>query len=426
MYLDNNATTRPTPRVIHAMTRALSESWENPSSTHRPGQRARSQVELARQSIADLIGGRAREITFTSGGTESIDLAIRGSIGAWITARRGVHTPRILTTAVEHSAVRDLCQELTKLGIADTATIKLLPDGIVDLDALAAQIDDHTALVSIQWANNETGIIQPVHAIHALCQSRGVIFHCDGVQWVGKMPCPALADTQPNVTTPTPTSITPPPHRHAHAPTIPCDLLSISPHKFHGPKGVGALWTATGVKLRPLMLGSQELGRRGGTENVPGIVGAGEAAIEAKEWLDSQVSSDTPPSLTHPITTIARGTQLRDDFESKVLSLCPSARVNTTTPHRLWNTTNIGFEGLEAEAILMALSEKGVYASAGAACSSGSLDPSPVLLAMGIEPAIAHGSIRFSISRYTTKDELDQAAQIVAMCINKLRRVLPR
>jgi cysteine desulfurase len=253
------------------------------------------------------------------------------------------------------------------------------------MDALAASLTPDTALVSIQWANNETGVIQPVETIASLCRERGVLFHCDAVQVIGKEPVGS---------------------------SLPCDLLSFSPHKFHGPKGVGVLWTRPGVKLRPTLLGTQELGRRGGTENVPGIIGAGVAAREAAEWL------------ADPAARSAIGA-LRDHFENLILKAVPDAVINGQGAPRLWNTTNIGFPRLEAEALLLLLSERGLCASAGAACSSGSLDPSPVLLAMGVPEPIAHGSLRFSLSKHTTREEIDQAARTVIESVTRLRASLP-
>ncbi|USO00285.1 MAG: cysteine desulfurase [Phycisphaeraceae bacterium] len=370
-YLDNNATTQPLPEVVDGVRRALEEHWHNPSSVHRPGQAARHAVELARASLAGLIGVPARQVTLTSGGTESIDLAIRGVLGA-----SGKQV--LITSRAEHAAVRNLAERLEQAGQTEVRWIPLLEGGVVDAAALPGLLEG-AALVSVQWANNETGVIQPVEAIAAACRERGVPYHCDAVQWVGKMP----------VESP------------------PCDLLTFSAHKFHGPKGVGGLWVRPGVRLRPVLAGSQELGRRGGTENVPGILGAGVAAEAARAWLANAGER-------------ARLAALRDRFESAVLERCPGAVVNGAGRDRLWNTTNIGFPRLEAEALLLAMSERGLAASAGSACSSGSLDPSPVLLAMGVPPEIAHGSVRFSLSRFTTDDEINEAIEIVATCVDRV------
>lgn len=380
--LDNNATTKPTPEACAAVQRGMTDLWHNPSSVHRPGQAARHALELARAQIAALIGASPRRLTLTASGTESIHLGVRGLLGA--TTKR-----TIITTAIEHAAIRDLCEQLA----GDGVTVRLAPldaHGVADPDALAALIDDDTALVSIQWANNETGVIHPVRAIGELCRARAVPFHCDATQWVGKMPCDLGAPDAPAI-----------------------DLLTASAHKFHGPKGVGLLWTGPGVRLRPVMPGSQELGRRAGTENLPAILGAGVAAEQALVWLADPGERD-------------RLAGLRDAFEERVIAGCQGAHTNPSPAcPRLWNTTNIAFPRLGAEALLMGFSERGLCASAGAACSSGSLDPSPVLLAMGIPSESAHGSVRFSLSRDTTEQELRDAADLVAAVVQRLAAVLP-
>ena len=376
-YLDSNATTRPTPGVIAAVRSALERDWANPSSVHRAGQSARRVVELGRAALAGLIGAKPRDLVLCSSGTESIDLALRGALGA--TGKRV-----LITTAVEHAAVRDLAGALARERGVEVRLAPIGPGGVVDAAALAEMLSPEVGVVSVQWANNETGAIQPVHEIGAACRAAGVAFHCDAVQWVGKMPLEVRA---------------------AEAPAI--DLLSFSPHKFHGPKGVGCLWVRPGVGVRPAVHGAQELGRRGGTENVPGIAGAGVAALEAAAWLGDAGERE-------------RLGALRDRLEAGVLERVPGAVVNGGRAERLWNTTNIGLRGLEAEAVLMLLSERGVAASAGAACSSGSLDPSPVLLAMGIEPAVAHGSIRLSLDRFTTRAEVDHAIGAIGQAVERL------
>ena len=386
IYLDNNATTRPSPEVTEAVGRALSEFWHNPSSMHRPGQAARAQVELARKDAAALIGARPREVVFTSGGTESIDMAVRGVLG---TVPRSGGRP-IVSTKVEHAAVRELLEALEKRA---QATIRWAPvdrDGLVNLDALPSLLDG-AALAVFQWANNETGAVQPVEQVAALCREKRVTFLCDGSQWVGKEPAGGERDGGTRQET-----------------ILPCDLLAFAPHKFHGPKGVGMLWVRPGLGLAPTIHGSQELGRRGGTENVPGILGAGAACRLARQWLSQPAER-------------SRLAALRDRFEQLVLAGCPGAVVNSAGAPRIWSTTSIGFPRLEAEALLLMLSERGLCASAGAACSSGSLEPSPVLLAMGIPEAIAHGSLRFSLSRETTDAEIEEAAAIVAECVGRLK-----
>lgn len=380
IYLDHNATTRPTPEVVAEVARACSDLWANPSSVHRAGQAVRAAVELARAEVADLIGARPREITFTSGGTESIHLALRGVL-------ERAKAPVLVTSRVEHAAVRELAGQLERSGKAEVRWAALGPGGVVDIEQLGALLDGAT-LASVQWVNNETGVIQPVEAIGAACARAGVLWHCDATQWVGKMPTD-VGSASPR-----------------------CDLLSFSAHKFHGPKGVGMLWARPGVGLKAPMPGAQELGRRGGTENVPGILGAAVAARQAREWLADPAARE-------------RSAGRRDSFEAGVRAACPETVVNGAEAAcgRIWTTANIGFPRLEAEALLILLSERGLCASAGAACSSGSLEPSPVLLAMGVPDAVAHGSVRFSFSRETTDAEMDAAVAVVAACVEHLGRL---
>jgi cysteine desulfurase len=383
IYLDNNATTRPCPAAIEAAGLAMREAWQNPSSVHRAGQNARAQLEMARKAIAELIGAKPREITFLSSGTESIQLAIRGVVHA---QPKHDDPPLVVSTKVEHSAIRELLADMEARGEARVHWLEVDGAGLVQLESVADALALKPAIVSVQWVNNETGVIQPVEQIAAICNIANVLFHCDGVQWVGKEATKLGASGG----------------------GLNCALLSLSAHKFHGLKGVGCLYVRSGVRLRPQTPGSQELGRRGGTENVPGILAAGAAATEARKWLED-------PSARDALSV------LRDEFEAEILAGCPGSEVNGAGAPRLWNTASIGFPKLEAEAVLLALSESGVCASAGAACASGSLDPSPVLLAMGVAPALAHGSVRFSLSRETTREELRQAAAIVIRCVNSLR-----
>lgn len=396
IYLDNNATTRPADAVVEAMAEAAAQRWANPSSVHRFGQMVRQRVELARASVAALIGARPREVVFTSGGTESNNLALRGMLGG--------DRPRVLLTSrVEHAAVREPAEALERSGVK---VIWLAVDGHgqIDPNAVADAAGEHgprggVLLVSLQWANNETGLIQPVAAIARRLReaatslhARGcsVYFHADATQAVGKL---AVDVREAGV-----------------------DLLTMAAHKFHGPKGVGALYLRPGLRPMPVQRGGpQERELRGGTENVPGIIGMGVAADLARAFL---ADADA----------VRRQRELRDRFETAVRDVLPQTIVNApddSVHKRLWNTTNLGFAGLEAEAILLALSERGVCASAGAACSSGSLEPSPVLLAMGVPEPVAHGSVRFSLSRETTDAEVEQAAATVIDVVQRLARTMP-
>jgi len=402
LYLDNNATTQPAAQVIAAVTEAQQQFWANPSSVHRLGQAARHRVELARAAVALLIGGKQRQIIFTSGGTESNNLALRGVVQAWqreARRRQLADGVVLVTTKTEHSAIREPVEAFTQEGGA-VLYLPIGADGTVDPRQLAAALEPHAppgdrlpVLVSIQWVNNETGVIQPIEALVKVCgQFRDgggrVLLHVDATQAVGKMPVDVSA--------------------------VPVDLLTLSAHKFHGPKGVGVLYVGAGVRLRRQILGGpQERQRRGGTENTAAIIGAGVAAQLAQEFLADE-------------SRLAQLGRMRDDFEQAVLSACEGAEVNPSARGvaRIWNTTNIGFAHLEAEAILLGLSERGVCASAGAACSSGSLEPSPVLLAMGVPEPVAHGSIRFSISRYTTAEQIKQVQEIVPRVISRLRKTM--
>lgn len=383
IYLDSNATTEPAPEVVDAVARAMRDTWANPSSMHRAGGEAKRVVELAREAVARLIGCQERELVFTSGGTEGANLAIRGSLEHLSTT----DPPRrvLVTTKFEHSAVRELAQHLEKRGtevvwLPGSAAVPGTPD-LDALEALLAARRDEIALVSLMWANNETGAVTDIARAGAMCREAGVRLHTDATQWIGKMPTDLAA--------------------------LQLDLASFAAHKFHGPKGVGGLYVRRNVRIAPQTFGGpQERERRGGTENVAAIAGMGVAADLCRAWLATE----------GPV----RGANLRSCFEEAVASATHGV-VHARSSPRLWNTTNIGFPRLEAEAILLLLSERGVSASAGAACSSGSLDPSPVLLAMGVEPEVAHGSIRFSLSRDTTESDCTEAGQRVIAAIHRLR-----
>jgi len=377
IYLDNNATTRPAPEVVAAMHPFLTEWYGNPSSIHRFGQRARQALDEARGQIATLVGCNESELSFTGGGTESINTAIRGLLVSRAPRKR------VVTTAVEHSATREFCAQLAREGF-EIVTIGVDSRGALDVDRFTAAVTAETALVSVMWVNNETGVIFPVGRIAEICRAAKVPFHCDGTQAIGKLPIDVAA-----------TGI---------------DAMSFASHKFHGPKGVGALFTRRGVRVPPLIIGGpQEHGRRGGTENVPGIVGMGKAAELALA------------ALPH----MPRLAALRDRLEKGILTSLDQTQVHGDVRNRIANTSNIGFCRLEAEAILLLLSERGVCASAGAACSSGSLEPSPILQAMKLDPKYAHGAIRFSLSRYTTEAEIDRTLGILPSVIDRLRAVLP-
>ncbi|HAI14826.1 MAG TPA: cysteine desulfurase NifS [Phycisphaerales bacterium] len=386
IYLDNNATTQPADEVTAKVNEANEQFWANPSSVHRLGQMVRQQLELARTSVARLIGARPREIFFTSGGTEANNLALRGS-----------RTTVIFTSLAEHAAVREPAEKLAKEGVR-LVMLQLNSCGIVEPKTLQHALENHVQpddipLVSLQWANNETGMIQPISELIAAAHAHEhrVAFHVDATQVAGKLPM------------------------DVHA--MDADMLTLAGHKFHGPKGVGALYVRRGIRLEPQILGGpQEREQRGGTENVPAILGMGVAADLAYDLItDSQ-----------RIQTLSK---LRNKLEQTICQSCRGAVINPcdlSVPgeyQRLWNTTNLGFPKLEAEAILLMLSEKGICASAGAACSSGSLEPSPVLLAIGVPPEVAHGSVRLSLSRYTTEDQIDRACQIIPQVITKLRKV---
>lgn len=377
IYLDNNATTRPADEVVAAVTRCLIEDWGNPSSVHRFGQRARKAIDDARAQVASLIGCSDAELTFTGGGTEASNYAIRGML------QTRAPRKKLVISTVEHSATRELAKILARQGV-EVIEIPVDLAGQLDLNALRSTVDDSVALVSMMWANNETGTLFPVCDIAEICKAARVPFHCDATQAIGKLPV------------------------DLHA--LGCDLATIAAHKFHGTKGSGALFIRRGVRCAQLIVGGpQERGRRGGTENVPGIVAMGIAAELAKSHLPE----------------MQRVAEQRDRFEQHVLANISDCAVNGDVENRLPNTANIGFSRLEAEAILLLLSEQGVCASAGAACSSGSLEPSHVLTAMKIDPLVAHGSIRFSLSRHTTDEELDRALEILPGVINRLRKVLP-
>lgn len=372
IYFDNNATTAPLPEVVDAVERVSREVYANPSSVHQFGQQARHLVETARAQVAGLLGARPAEIVFTSGGTESINLALRSAVALQPQRRR------IVTTTVEHSAVLQTCDALGDLGY-EVVRIGVDEQGAYDEGRLRAALTDDVAVLSIQHANNETGVIQDIAEMCATARERGGLVHVDAVQSAGKIPVPCAAWN--------------------------ADFVSVSAHKFHGPKGIGALVVNRRALVRSIITGgSQEQNRRGGTENVPGIVGMGAAAEHAK---------------AHQAASAESVGSLRDRFERGVLSAVDAAVVNGGVP-RLFNTSNLSFPHLQAEAILLLLSEHGICASAGAACSSGSLEPSHVLLAMGMDVARAHGGVRFSFSLFNTEKEVDEALDVLPGLVDRL------
>lgn len=378
IYLDNNATTRPDPRVVEAMLPFLSDQYANPSSVHLFGQQVRHAIETAREEVASALGGRPRQIVFTGGGSEANHLAIRGVLAVSPNRRHFV------TTAVEHDSVLRLAGQLEREGYRVTY-LGVDALGRLDPAAFEAALTDDTALASVMHANNETGVIFPVEELARIAARKVVPLHVDATQTVGKLPIDAGR--------------------------LGAGLLTCAAHKFHGPKGVGVLYQGRGVRLRPQLLGGhQERDLRAGTENVPGIVGAGTAIRLAVEHLEEERT---------------RVAALRDRLEAAILERVPIARVHGDRSARLPNTTNIGFEALEAEAILMVLSREGICVSSGSACSSGSLEPSHVLKAMGVDERYAHGAVRFSLSRFTTDDEIDRALAVIPQAIERLRKLQP-
>lgn len=376
IYLDNNATTQPLPEVAAAMLPYLSEHYANPSSVHRFGQQVRHAVEVARLQVATLVGASQREILFTSGGTEAINMAIVGTVRSRPAGRH------IVSTSVEHAASLRVLNKLEEEGFA-VDYVGVDHNGVVDGDEWSARITPNTALVTLQHANNETGVMQDVTRLVSVARKCGVPTHVDAVQTIGKLPVDVGAwDAQ---------------------------LVTMAAHKFHGPKGVGALYKQRRTRIQPLLLGgSQEHDLRGGTENVAGIVGMGVAAVAAAR--DGRENSTQVRAM-------------RDRLERDLVRLISTAHVNGGGAERVYNTTNISFEGLQAEAILLLLSEADICCSSGAACSSGSLEPSHVLKAMGLSERLAHGAIRFSLSRFTTQEQIDQVVRKIPDVIARLAAV---
>lgn len=380
IYLDNNATTPVHPEVLEAMLPYFKEIFGNPSSIHWFGQQAHIAVENAREKVAELIGADdTSEIIFTSGGTEANNLAIKGV--AFALKEKGNH---IITSQIEHHAVLNPCKNLEKFGFEITY-LPVDKYGIVDLEALKKSISPKTILVSIMFANNEVGTIQPIEEISKICQKNGVYFHTDAVQAVGKI--------------------------HIDVKKLGINMLSLSAHKIYGPKGVGALYIKKGTRIQPILHGGHhEKNRRAGTENVSGIVGLGKACEIAKRDIEQEIKN-----LTY----------LRDKLWKGISEKIDNVQLNGHPEKRLPNTLNVSFKYIEGESILLNLDLKGVAVSTGSACTSGTLEPSHVLEAMGVDPVFSQGAIRFSLGRENTEEEIDYVVNILPEIVSKLRAMSP-
>ena len=381
IYLDHNATTPVDAAVLEAMLPFLSGEFGNASSIHTFGQRARAAVETAREQVASLVNAKPQEIVFTSGGTESDNHAIFGIV---VPLLGSSPQPHIITTSIEHEAVLNACQALEKQG----ASVTYLPvsrDGLIEPDAVRAAIRPETALITVMQANNELGTVQPIGEIGQIAAEREIYLHSDAVQSAGKIP--------------------------VDVPSLQLDLFSISAHKLYGPKGVGALFIQGGTRVRQLLYGGHhQRGFRPGTENVAGIVGLGKASELARTSL---------------ATDATRIEKLRDKLERELLVRVPDSVANGTGARRTPNTSNITFTGIEGEALVIALDLKGLACSTGAACSSGAVEPSHVLTAIGLPASEARASIRFSLGRHTTEAEVDVALEIIPAAVAQLRSLSP-
>jgi len=381
VYLDYNATTPVEPEVLDAMLPYFSVEFGNAASIHTLGQKARAAVETAREQVAALIGARPQEIVFTSGGTESDNHAIFGIVAA--SSSPGVR-PHVITSFIEHEAVLNACQALEKQGV-DVTYLSVDQDGQIDLDQLRSALRPQTALITVMHANNELGTVQPIEEIGRIAKQADVYFHTDAVQSAGKIPIDVNQ--------------------------LQLDLLSLSGHKLYGPKGIGALYIRGGTRLRQLLYGGHhQRGFRPGTENVPGIVGLGKAAELARNLLTNDAR---------------RLGALRDQLEHGLLNRVPKSRINGYRAPRTPNTTNLVFPGVEGEALLIALDLKGLACSTGAACSSGAVEPSHVLTAIGLPAEEARASLRFSLGRHTTQADIDFALRVVPEAVAQLRQLSP-
>lgn len=378
VYMDNNATTRVAPEVVEEMMPYFSELYGNPSSMHSFGGQVGRRIQEAREKVAGLLGASTEEILFTSCGTESDSTAI------WAGVRSHPERRHIVTSRVEHPAVKNLCEHLEKQGYRVTY-VPVDREGRLDMEAFRRSLRDEPAVVSLMWANNETGVIFPVEEIAERLREQDVPFHTDAVQTVGKIPIDMR--------------------------NTPVDLLSISGHKLHGPKGIGVLYVRKGTRFSPFLIGGhQEHGRRGGTENTAAIIGLGKACELAAAKMEDENT---------------RVKALRDRLETELLSRIPKSSVNGDRENRLPNTTSIGFDSVEGEAILLMMDQLGICASSGSACTSGSLEPSHVLRAMGVPYTSAHGSIRFSLSVYNTEADVDHVVEHLPPIIDRLRQMSP-
>jgi cysteine desulfurase len=379
IYLDHNATTPVDPQVVAAMLPYLTEIYGNASSIHSFGQQARAAVEQARESVARLIGARPAEIVFTSGGTEADNLAILGAVRASQDARK-----HVITSQIEHHAVLHACQALEAEGV-ELTYLPVSPNGVVDPVAVRSALKPHTVLISVMFANNELGTIQPVAEIAKIAAEAGVAFHTDAVQAAGKIPLDVSS--------------------------LGVNLLSLSGHKIYAPKGVGALYVRTGTRLAPISFGGHhERDRRPGTENVPGIIALGRAAEVALERLASEP---------------ARIAALRDRFERELLARISDARINGAGARRVANTSNVTFQFVEGESLVIALDLKGVSCSTGAACSSGAIEPSHVLTAIELAPQDARASLRFSFGHANSEADVDAALDALESAVRHLREISP-
>lgn len=379
IYLDNNATTRVAPEVVEAMMPFLTDYYGNPSSMHTFGGQVRKRLNEAKEQIAELIGaGSIEEIIITANATESNNSAFWGTLESYPEKRH------IVTTKVEHPSVLNVAQFWERKGYRVT-WLGVDSQGRLDLEELRSALTPQTALVSIMYANNETGVIFPVEEIGKIVKSYGIVYHVDAVQAIGKIPLDLKNST--------------------------IDLLSLSGHKLHAPKGVGVLYIRRGTRFQPYMIGGhQEYTRRAGTENVPGIIGLGKACELAKKSVDEETN---------------KVRRLRDKLEREILAKVPDSRVNGIEAERLPNTSSISFEGVEGESILLMLDREGICASSGSACTTGSIEPSHVLRAMGVPYNYVHGTVRFSLSRYTTEEEIDTVIEVLPGIIERLRELSP-